>query len=411
MNTTESSIGLPPDWAGSLAERGAATLLQTYGRYPIEFVSGYGCMLTDSSGREYLDFTAGIAVNVLGHAHPAIIAALHDAAGGLLHVSNLYWTEPMVRLAERLTAASGMEKVFFCNSGAEAVEAALKLARRARPNRPYTICFDSSFHGRTLGALSMTAQPKYQDPFRPLLPDIVELPFGDFDAVAAALDDQVAAVIVEPIQGEGGIRPAPSGWLAHIRDLCAEKDAVLIFDEVQSGIGRTGTFFSFQAEAVLPDIVVSAKALAGGLPMGALLARGNVASAFQPGDHGSTFGGGPLVASVANAVFDHVLSPGFLDAVVRRGRRLRQGLQAIVAVSPDAVSARGRGLMLGLVLSSPVAPDVVEAAQRKGLLLCPAGPQVVSLVPPLTITDAEIDRGLAMLKETLSELPTEDGAR
>jgi predicted acetylornithine/succinylornithine family transaminase len=396
-----------PGWAGTLADRGASALLPTYGRYPIEFVSGQGCTLTDSRGREYLDLTAGIAVNVLGHGHPAVVEALSRAAAGLLHVSNLYWTEPMIRLAERLTAASQMDRVFFCNSGAEAVEAALKLARRACPGRERTICFESSFHGRTLGALSMTAQPHYQDPFKPLLPAVEVLPFGEEETLAAALDTTVAAVIIEPIQGEGGIRPTPTGWLARVRALCDEAGAALIFDEVQSGIGRTGSFFAYQTEAVLPDAVASAKALAGGLPMGALLARGSVADAFQPGDHGSTFGGGPLIASVANAVLDEVLAPGFLDQVEAKGHRLLEGLLEIASRSPHVESARGRGLMLGLALGGPVASDLVEQARLEGLLVCPAGPKVVRLVPPLIISNAEIDRALALLEKALAALPTE----
>ena len=394
-----------PDWAGSLADRGASVLLETYARYPLELIGGNGCVLTDSSGREYLDFTAGIAVSVLGHGHPTIVRTIERHAGGLLHVSNLYWTEPMLRLAEKLTAASGMDKAFFCNSGAEAVEAALKLARRARPGRERIICFEGSFHGRTLGALSTTAQPRYQDPFRPLLPAVEVLPYGDFGKAAAAIDAGVAAVIVEPIQGEGGIRPAPSGWLSLLRDRCDETGTALIFDEVQSGIGRTGALFAYQSEGVLPDSVASAKALAGGLPMGALLARGEVAEAFRPGDHGSTFGGGPLVASVAIAVLDEVLSAGFLDGVKVRGRRLLDGLEDLANHHPTASSARGRGLMLGLVLTAPAASDLVELARDRGLLLCPAGLEVVRLVPPLIVSDDEIDRALAILGEALATLP------
>ena len=402
-----TSHARPPAWAGSLSERGAAVLQHTYARYPIEFLNGRGCQLTDSSGREYLDFTAGIAVNVLGHGHPAIVSALQKAADALLHVSNLYWTEPMVRLAERLAEAGEMDKVFFCNSGAEAIEASLKLARRAQPGRTRTVCFEGSFHGRTLGALSMTAQTHYQDPFRPLLPDVHVLPFGDFDALGEALGNAVAAVIVEPIQGEGGIRPAPPGWLARVRELCNQSGAALIFDEVQSGIGRTGSFFAFQEEGVLPDAVATAKALAGGLPMGALLARGDLAETFQPGDHGSTFGGGPLVSTVANAVLDVVMEEGFLEDVSVRGQVLRSGLERIVAGHTITHSVRGRGLMQGLVLTSPVAADIVTAAQDNGLLLCPAGSNVVRFVPPLIVTDQEISQALEILEQVLNDLGEE----
>ncbi|MFQ5351056.1 MAG: aspartate aminotransferase family protein, partial [Thermoanaerobaculia bacterium] len=310
-----------PEWAGTLAERGAAALLPTYARYPIELISGRGCRLEDSEGRSYLDLVAGIAVNALGHGHPAIVEAIRRGADGLLHVSNLYWTEPMVRLAERLTEAAGMDRAFFCNSGAEAVESCLKLARKSHPDRRRILCFERSFHGRTLGALSTTAQPRYQESFLPLLPGVRALPFGDFDAAERAIDEQVALVLVEPIQGEGGVRPAPPGWLELLRRCCDEAGSLLIFDEVQSGLGRTGTFFAYQGEGVMPDAVACAKALAGGLPMGALLARGPAAEAFQPGDHASTFGGGPLVSAAAHAVLDVVLADGFLDELRRKGER------------------------------------------------------------------------------------------
>ncbi len=272
-----------PDWAGTLADRGAASVMPTYARYPVELASGSGCRVTDSSGREYLDCVAGIAVSVLGHGHPAMVEAIRGAADGLLHVSNLYWTEPMVRLAERLTKASGMDTAFFCNSGAEAVEGLLKLARKARPDRSKFVCFDRSFHGRTLGALSVTAQEKYQAPFRPLLVKADVLAYGDFEAAAAAIDAETAAVIVEPLQGEGGVRPAPAGFLGKLRELCDEHGALLLFDEVQTGLGRTGSFYAFQGEGVVPDALSTAKALAGGLPMGAVLARGaNTACLFGP---------------------------------------------------------------------------------------------------------------------------------
>jgi acetylornithine aminotransferase len=359
----------------------------------VELVSGTGCRVVDSEGREYLDFVAGIAVSALGHAHPAVVDALRRGAGGLIHVSNLYWTEPMVRLAERLTAAAGMERAFFCNSGAEAVEAALKLGRKARPGRSGIVCFEGGFHGRTLGALSVTARPRYQDPFRPLLPGVTVLPFGE----PVTLDERTALVIVEAVQGEGGMRPAPPGWLAHLREACDRAGALLVLDEVQSGMGRTGTLFAYQGEGVLPDAVTAAKALAGGLPMGALLVRGDAATAFEPGDHASTFGGGPLVASVALAVLGVVLGDGFLDGVAGRGERLAAGLAALAAGTAGIAGVRGRGLMQGLVLSEPRAAEVVADLHRLGLLTCPAGPDVVRFVPPLIVSDAEIDEALALV--------------
>lgn len=393
-----------PAWRGRLDERGSAVLMETYARYPLELAAGHGSRVADSDGNEYLDFVAGIAVNALGYGHPAIVSAIQAGADALLHVSNLYWSEPMVRLAERLTAAAGMDRVFFCNSGAEAVEAALKLGRKARPGRSRVLCFERSFHGRTLGALSTTAQPAYQKAFRPLLPGVEVLPFGDFDAATAAIDAGVALVLVEPIQGEGGMRPAPSGWLAHLRRLCDDAGALLVFDEVQSGLGRTGTFFAFQAEEVVPDAVTSAKALAGGLPMGALLARGAAADAFVPGDHASTFGGGPFVATVANAVLDVILAPGFLDEVRDKSARLGAGLERIAAKSPEARGVRGRGLMWGLVLTEAVAAELTGELREQGLLTCPAGPDVIRFVPPLTVSAEEIDDALARLERGLAAL-------
>ncbi len=391
-------------WAGTLAERGAAALLPTYARYPVELVAGSGCRLRDSHGRSYLDLVAGIAVNVLGHGHPAIVEAIRQAADGLLHVSNLYWTEPMVRLAERLTRAAGMERAFFCNSGAEAVESCLKLARKARPGRRRILCFERSFHGRTLGALSTTAQPWYQESFLPLLPGVEALPFGDFEAAARAIDEDVALVLVEPIQGEGGMRPAPPGWLRLLRERCDAVGALLAFDEVQSGVGRTGSFFAYQADGVLPDAVASAKALAGGLPMGVLLARGAAATAFQPGDHASTFGGGPFVAAVAHAVLDVILRDGFLDQVRRKGARLRAGIERLVATRPLVAEVRGRGLMLGLRLAAPRASELVDILRDGGALTCPAGADVVRFVPPLTITLEELDEALEILARALDTL-------
>ena len=392
-----------PEWAGTLAGRGAAALQETYARYPIELVTGEGCRVTDSAGRTYLDFLAGIAVSALGHRHPAITDALHRAAAGLIHTSNLYWTEPMVRLAERLVAAADMERAFFCNSGAEAVEAALKLGRKTRPGRSRIIAFEGSFHGRTFGALSVTAREAYQEPFRPLLSGVELRPFGE----PVALDDDVAVAIVEPIQGEGGMRPAPPGWLAHLREECDRTGALLVFDEVQSGIGRTGAFFAYQTQGVLPDAVTVAKALAGGLPMGAMLARGEAAKGFEPGDHASTFGGGPLVAEVANAVLDVVLDDGFLESVRSAGLRLCNGLEETAGRSPHATEVRGAGLMLGVQLAAARAGELVAALNEAGLLTCPAGPDVVRFEPPLIVTDDEIDEALHIVSQGLASLTTD----
>jgi len=393
-----------PVWAGSLEARGAAAVMPTYARYPIELAGGRGARAVDSAGKVYLDFAAGIAVNALGHGHPALVEAIRSAADGLLHVSNLYWTEPMVRLAERLTRAAGMERAFFCNSGAEAVEAAIKLARAARPGRSRIIVFERSFHGRTLGALSATMQPQYREPFGPLLPGIAAVPFGDFDAASGAVDLDTAAVLVEPIQGEGGLRTAPPGFLAHLRRLCDRAGALLLLDEVQSGIGRTGTFFAYQGEGVVPDAVACAKALAGGLPMGALLARGPAAGALGPGQHGCTFGGGPLVAAAANAVLDVILADGFLAEVREKGEHLGAALDELAARHPAAAGARGRGLMRGLVLRGEHAADLVSLLHELGLLAVPAGVEVLRLLPPLVVTHEEIDEAAALLSRALAAL-------
>lgn len=377
------------------------TLMSTYARLPVRFERGAGANLWDSDGKEYLDALAGVAVCGLGHAHPAVTEALCAQAARLVHTSNIYRIPLQEDLSAELAKITGMDRAFFCNSGAEAVEASLKLARRARPGRPCLVVFERSFHGRTLGALSATAQPHYQEAFRPLVPGFVTVPFGDFDAAATAIDEHTAAVLVEPLQGEGGVRPSPPGWLAHLRARCDAVGALLMLDEVQTGIGRTGPFYAFQDEEIVPDVVVTAKALAGGLPMGALLARGEAALAFRPGDHASTFGGGPLVAAVANAVLDVVLGAGFLDGVRFRGERLARGLRRIAAGRPTAREVRGAGLMQGLVLEGEHAPAVVDALRERGVLALSAGRDVVRFVPPLVIAEAEIDEALDALAGAL----------
>jgi predicted acetylornithine/succinylornithine family transaminase len=391
----------PPPWAGTLAERGSKVLVPAYARYALELVSGQGCRIVDSAGVARLDFVAGIAVCALGHRHPAVVEAIKHGAEGLLHASNLYWTEPQVRLAERLARASGLSRVFFCNSGTEAVEGCLKIARKARPGRPRVLSFAGSFHGRTLGALSATAQEKYQAPFRPLVPGFESLPFGDLAAVEQALGPDVAAVLVEPIQGEGGVRPQPPRFLEGLRRLCDAEGTLLILDEVQCGVGRTGRFYAYQEEAVRPDLVATAKGLGGGFPIGAVLASEEAGTVLAPGEHGSTFGGGPLACRVALAVLDVVEGEGFLDSVRLRGERLGRGLARLVERHEHAAAARGRGLMRGLVLSGPHASALVERLHERGLLTVPAGNDVIRLVPPLVVADDEVDEALAILDEAL----------
>ncbi|HZM16255.1 MAG TPA: acetylglutamate kinase [Candidatus Krumholzibacteria bacterium] len=400
-----------PAWAGTLAARGAAVLVDSYTREPLELAGGAGCLVVDSAGKSYLDFGAGIGVSALGHGHPALVAALRGGASGLLHTSNLYWTEPMVGLAERLVDAAGMERAFFCNSGTEAVEAALKLGRKTRPGRKKIVVFQGGFHGRTFGSLSATMQENYQAPFRPLLEGFVAVPFGDFEAASAAIDTDTALVLVEPIQGEGGVRPAPAGFLAHLRASCDRCGALLVFDEVQTGLGRTGTFLAAQGDGVVPDAVTLAKALAGGLPMGALLARGEAARALGRGEHGSTFGGGPFVARAAHAVLDTVLAPGFLAGVRARGAELGARLALLATAWPEVVKeARGRGLMWGLELRQPRAPELVGALRELGFLGLQAGKNVLRLLPPLVVSAAEIDAAGAFLERGLVRLGGGDGA-
>lgn len=399
MTTTTTAN---PSWTGTLADRASKVVMPTYARYPIELARGRGCRAWDAAGREYIDFIAGIATCSLGHAHPAIIDAIHGAAEGLLHVSNLYWTEPMVRLAERLTAASGMEKAFFCNSGAEAVESLIKLARKARPGRSRIVVFERSFHGRTMGALSATWQPHYQEAFRPLVPGFVAAPFSDLAAAEALIDGSTAAVLVEPVQGEGGVRDAAPGFLAGLRAACDRAGALLLFDEVQTGVGRMGTLYAFQDVGVVPDALASAKGLGGGLPIGCMLARGEAAAAFQPGDHASTFGGGPFVASVANAVLDVVLSDGFLARVAARSDELDTALDALRSRHRLVVASRGRGLLRGLALEGERAPELVAALHRGGVLAAPAGKDVLRLAPPLIVSKEEIAVVVARLDEALA---------
>ncbi len=380
----------------------APALLGVYARVGPTFVGGEGCELIAADGARYLDLTAGMAVNALGFGHPVVRGAIAEAlATGLVHVSNLYRTEPGERLAEELVARSFASAAFFCNSGAEANEGAFKFARRAT-GKTDIVAFTGGFHGRLFASLAATDRPDYRRPFEPLLPGVRIVPAGDRNAAAAAIDgSRTAAVIVEPVQGEGGVRPASVEWLAHLRALCDERDVTLVFDEVQCGLGRTGTLFAYEETGVVPDLLTLAKPMAGGLPMGAVLLNERVATAVRPGDHATTFGGGPLVASVALAVLRTIGDPAFLAEVRRKGRWLGLRLGRLAASRPRVREVRGRGLMWGLELNEPAGP-FITAARERGILLVGAGPTVIRLVPPLVISLPELERGIDVLEEVLA---------
>lgn len=382
-------------------------LLGVYRPAPPVFVGGHGCELIAEDGNWYLDFTSGIGVNALGYAAPEVQAAIRAGLDtGLIHTSNLYRTRPGEALAARLVEAAFPSRVFFCNSGAEANEAAFKVARRWARKRGgerkhEIVAFYGGFHGRLFGTLAATDRPAYREPFEPLMPGVRFAPVGDLEAVGAVVSaETTAAVIIEPVQGEGGVRPVAAEFLTGLRALCDEREALLIFDEVQCGLGRTGHLFAFEAAGVTPDILTLAKPLAGGLPMGATLVRESVAQAMEPGDHATTFGGGPLVARVALAVFERVSDPDFLAAVRAKGEWLGGRLGELAGRHARVREVRGRGLMWGIELDVPAAP-VVNAALERGLLLTSAGPEVLRLLPPLTIGRRELERGLAILEEVL----------
>ena len=366
-----------------------SALLPTYARQDVTFVSGEGSWLVDDAGRRYLDLVAGIAVVGLGHLHPAPLAAAHAQLQRLWHTSNLYSTEPGERLAARLSDRFGGAQAFFCNSGAEAVEAAIKYARKAT-GRPGIVALNGSFHGRTLGALSATGQPAKQAPFAPLVPGVRFAEPGDLASVAAAVDSTTACILIEPVLGEGGVRPLALEFVAAVRSLADETGALLVFDEVQTGVGRTGTFFCWEQLGVRPDLATLAKGLANGLPIGALLVAERTPTGLQPGDHGSTFGGNPVACAAAAAVVDEITDE--LLAGVRAKEEL-------VRATFDGV--RGRGLLLGLELDRPAAP-VVDACRERGVLVGSAGDNVLRLTPPLTISEADLAHGLRVLEEVLS---------
>ena len=382
----------------------AAHVLQTYKRQPVVFVRGEGVWLVADDGRRYLDMLSGIGVNVLGHAHPALVAAVREQVGELVHTSNLFFHPFQAPLAERLTKASGLERAFFCNSGTEAVEGCLKFARKfwynAGTPRTQFIAFERGFSGRTMGALSMTWDEHYRTPFGPLVPEVRFVSNDDPAELLAAVSSQTAAIIAEPIQGEGGVRPLPPQVVAAINKACADTGALYIADEIQSGLGRTGQMFHFPSLGLRPDLISVGKALGGGVPVGAVLVSSRVAASISAGDHGTTYGGNALACRAALAVLD-TLDGGLLDLVRRVGPVFADGLRALAARHPMIVEVRGAGLMQGLVLDRDAAP-VVPAALERGLIVNRTAERVVRMLPPYVITEAEIGEALSRLDAALT---------
>ncbi|MTV25613.1 acetylornithine transaminase [Nitriliruptoraceae bacterium ZYF776] len=404
-----------------LGTRAAGAVMATYPQPAAAFVRGQGTVLFDGEGRAHLDFLCGLAVTSLGHAHPAVTEAVAAQAATLVHTSNLFVTEPAVELAERLGRITGWgdAKVFFSQCGATANEAAIKLARkhgkRQHPDKVRVVALLGSFHGRTLTTLEATGQPAKHAPFAPLAGFVDHVPHDDPDALRAAVTDETCAVLLEVVQGEGGVRPVDHAVLVAARQACDAVGALLLVDEVQTGIGRTGPWFAFQDAPVEPDVVTVAKALANGLPIGACIARGVAADVLEPGDHASTFGGNPVVCAAANAVLRTIEDEHLLTTARTRASRLRDGLTALADRVPGVAGVRGRGLLLGLLLEAPVAAEVVAGCREAGLLVNAVAPDVVRLAPPLTVTRAEVDAALRTLEDVLvgleagvpaSEVPT-----
>ncbi|MGW4851374.1 acetylornithine transaminase [Streptomyces sp. NPDC004288] len=390
-----------------LRDRWRAVMMDNYGTPPLALVRGEGSTVWDEDGRAYTDFTGGIAVNALGHAHPALVSAVQEQAARLGHVSNLFVSEPGVALAERLIELLGRPgRVFFANSGAEAAEAAFKIARRT--GRPQIVAAQGGFHGRTMGALALTGQPAKQAPFAPLPAEVTHVPYGDTEALRAAVTERTAAVVLEPVQGEAGVVPAPEGYLRAAREITRDAGSLLVLDEVQTGIGRTGHWFAHQADrGVEPDVITLAKGLGGGLPIGATIAFGPAASLLTPGQHGSTFGGNPVACAAGLAVLETIEKEELLAHVARVGERLRDGVTALR--HPLVREVRGAGLLLGVVLAEPVAARVQRAAQDAGFLVNAAGPDVVRLAPALTVPEERAE-ALTRALPAILDAARDDGA-
>ncbi len=388
---------------------GAAALMGNYARSDFSFERGEGAYLFDQTGRRFLDFACGIAVTGLGHAHPHVVKALNEQAAKLWHVSNLYQIETQIRLAERLVANSFADQAFFCNSGAEANEAMIKLARIYQdhvgaPERYRVITFENAFHGRTMATIAAGGQPKHLKGFEPVVEGFDQVPFDELDAAKRAIGPETAAILVEPVQGEGGIRPASQAFMTGLRALCDEHGLLLMLDEVQCGMGRTGKLFAYEWYDVEPDVMALAKALGNGFPVGACLAKAKVSAALVPGTHGSTFGGNLLATTVANAVLDIMLADGFLENVRRLGTLLRARLDGVAKAYPGVIeSVRGMGLMLGLVCRVP-ARDLLTALRNHGLLTVTAEGNAVRILPPLIITERQVEESVALIEKACREL-------
>jgi acetylornithine aminotransferase len=384
----------------ALQERWQAVMMDNYGTPPVALVSGDGAVVTDADGRSYVDLLGGIAVNVLGHRHPAVIEAVTRQLNTLGHTSNLYATEPGIALAEALVAHLGGDthaRVFFGNSGTEANEAAFKITRLT--GRTKLVAAEGAFHGRTMGSLALTGQPSKQTPFAPLPGEVTHVPYGDVDALAAAISDETAAVFLEPIMGEGGVVTPPAGYLVAARELTTRYGALLVLDEVQTGIGRTGTFYAHQHDGITPDLITLAKGLGGGLPIGACLAIGDAAQLLTPGLHGSTFGGNPVCTAAALAVLKTLADDDLVAHAGALGKTLSHGVEALGHPLVDHV--RGRGLLLGIVLTAPQGKAVETAARDAGFLVNAPAPDVIRLAPPLVVTDAQVDAFLTALPGVL----------
>lgn len=384
-------------------------VLHTYARAPFVIERGAGLYVYDTDGKAYLDFVSGIAVNALGYGDSEVLDTLHKQASRLMHISNLYCSAPQAYLARMLVQASGFaDKVYFCNSGAEAVEAAIKFSRKTalaagQSQRTEILAFSDGFHGRTMGALALTPRAHYQDPFRPLMPGAKFAPFNDLAAADALLDENTCACIVEPLQGEGGVNLAEKLFLQGLRRLCTERGILLIFDEIQCGLGRTGTLWAHEPYGVSPDIMTLAKPLGGGLPIGATLVNQQVGEAMQPGDHGSTFAANPVVCAIAQVVVGRINQLAFLEQVRSTGDYLKRGLERLKSKYSNIIDVRGRGLIWGIELDVDASP-LVQGCYEQGLLTCKAGAQVLRLIPPLVIDKAAVDKAVAVLDHVMAEV-------